>query len=102
LKIQYQVVINLISYPKSQEPASKLKITDLITKSKLNTELTGINPKNQNLGQFYSAIKNNNNLQFDIVSNNEALALEIFIQIFGYGINMLFFQNFQQFQNLIN
>jgi hypothetical protein len=47
------------SYPKNQEPASKLLITDLITKSKLNTEPAGINPANQNLGQFYSKVPNN-------------------------------------------
>jgi len=40
LKFQYQVIINLTSYSNNQEPASRLLITGLIIRSKLNNRPT--------------------------------------------------------------
>ncbi len=45
--------------------------------------------------------RNDNNLQFDIILNNEAIVLEIFRSDFWHGKHD-FFQNFQEFQIVIN
>jgi hypothetical protein len=45
--------------------------------------------------------RNDNNLQFEIILNNEAIVLEIFHSDFWHGKHD-FFQNFQEFQKVIN
>jgi hypothetical protein len=45
--------------------------------------------------------RDDNNLQFEIILNNEAIVLEIFRSDFWHGKHDLF-QNFQEFQKVID